>query len=60
VGGGQLLCTVYDEINISLPADSDPRVLRDTMCAAMKLDVPITADLESGPNWADLQPVGEQ
>jgi len=60
VGGGQLLCTVYDEINISLPTDSDPRVLRDTMCAAMKLDVPITADLESGPNWADLQPVGEQ
>jgi DNA polymerase-1 len=57
VGGGSLLCTVYDEINISLPPDSDPNVLRDTMCAAMKLDVPITADLDSGPNWADLQPV---
>jgi DNA polymerase-1 len=59
INGGSLLCTVYDEINISLPHDSNPYLLRDVMCAAMKLDVPITADLESGPNWADLSPVEE-
>jgi DNA polymerase-1 len=54
-GGTDLLCTVYDEINVSLPEGDGAVRLRDVMCGAMKLDVPITADLEIGPNWADLK-----
>jgi DNA polymerase I-like protein with 3'-5' exonuclease and polymerase domains len=56
-GGTDLLCTVYDEINVSLPMDGNIERLRETMCGAMKMDVPITADLEVGPNWADLESV---
>jgi DNA polymerase-1 len=55
LGTGQLLGTVYDELNISMSPDADPRLLRDIMCTAMTLDVPITADLEVGPSWADLK-----
>jgi DNA polymerase-1 len=55
VGAGQLLGTVYDEINVSMPLDGDPRLLRDVMNTAMELDVPVISDLEVGPNWADLK-----
>lgn len=57
---GQLLCTVYDEINISLAPDYNPEFLRSIMCDAMKLDVPTLAELKVGPNWAELQPLGAQ
>jgi DNA polymerase-1 len=50
-----LLCTVYDEINVSIPEGGNMVGLQEVMCDAMKLDVPVTADLEIGENWADLQ-----
>jgi len=60
LGTGQLLGTVYDELNVSMSPDADPRLLRDIMNTAMTLDVPIISDLEVGPNWADLQPFEEK
>ena len=55
LGTGQLLGTVYDEINVSMSEDADPRLLRDIMNLAMPLDVPVLSDLEVGPNWATLE-----
>jgi DNA polymerase-1 len=58
----RLLTTVYDEINLSVPADEveqHARLLRDAMVGALPLDVPVECDLEAGPNWAAIQPLGE-
>lgn len=54
-----LLTQVYDEINISVPADRigiAARELREAMVGALPLSVPVSVDLEFGPSWGDLRP----
>jgi DNA polymerase-1 len=56
---GYLLGSVYDEINISAPADTphalaNARILARSMEEAVKLDVGTGVDIEIGPNWGTL------
>lgn len=54
--GARFLLTVYDEINISAPtarASEAMRYLQDVM-DGLELDVPLTSDGKSGPNWGSL------
>ena len=52
-----LLGQVYDEINVSVPKGLEREAakrLNYMMVNAFELDVPVTTDIETGPNWADL------
>jgi DNA polymerase-1 len=54
--GATLLITVYDEIDISMPPESDCiAVLNEKMCAAFSLDVPMRADMSVGDSWGNLK-----
>jgi DNA polymerase I-like protein with 3'-5' exonuclease and polymerase domains len=54
--GASLLITVYDEIDISVPQESDCiAVLNEKMCGAFALDVPIRADMSVGESWGSLK-----
>lgn len=56
--GARFLVTVYDEINISAPADDAGRqmeVLREAMDWP-RLSVPMLSDGKWGRNWGDLSP----
>jgi DNA polymerase I-like protein with 3'-5' exonuclease and polymerase domains len=52
-----LLVTVYDEIDISAPPETDYiSVLNEKMCNAFTLDVPMRADMSVGASWGTLEP----
>jgi DNA polymerase I-like protein with 3'-5' exonuclease and polymerase domains len=54
----RLLLTVYDEIDVSAPADQVGSVeagLNSCMVNALPCDVPMRVDLARGPNWGELQ-----
>lgn len=54
---GRFLCTVHDEINISVPKSAvkeEMAILRDAM-ADVAFDIPMISDGKFGPNWADLK-----
>lgn len=54
---GTFLTTVYDEINISAPAEcaeKEMRILEECM-RAPKFDVPMLSDGYRGPNWGTLE-----
>ena len=54
--GATLLITVYDEIDISAPPESDCiAVLNEKMCKAFTLDVPMRADMSVGDSWGNLK-----
>jgi hypothetical protein len=52
-----LLLTVHDEGGFSVPITPEGialvLALQSFFCSAVKLDIPINADPEAGPNWAD-------
>lgn len=51
--------TVHDELDFSVPRTKEGREacveLKHTMETCIKLKVPVVADLEIGPNWADVE-----
>ena len=53
--------TVHDELDVSIPKTKKGAKafleLKNVMETCVKLDVPITADAEVGPNWAELTKV---
>ena len=54
--GEKFLCTVHDEINISIDPSESDTCLAYSMekAAAVGLDVPMQTTLETGPNWGAL------
>lgn len=50
----RLLCTVYDEINISMKDRRQLAVLDECMVGAFKLDVPVSTTAKAGPCWGKL------
>lgn len=56
---GRLLLAVHDECDISVPKKamlSELRLLREAM-QSVPFDVPMLADFEAGPNWAEMEEV---
>ncbi len=56
----KMLLQIHDELLVELPAaqvHDFAKPLREIMESAMRLDVPIRADLRYGPNWADMSSV---
>lgn len=56
---GRVLCTVHDEINISVPAEhvkSEMKILKDCMSDFPTIDVPMLSDGSTGISWGTLSP----
>jgi DNA polymerase-1 len=54
----RMVLQVHDELLFEVPADESVEVetlVRTEMEAAVKLDVPLIADLKRGPNWRDMK-----
>lgn len=51
----RLLCTVYDEINISMKDRGQLAILDECMTHAFKLDVPSSTTKKAGPCWGKLK-----
>jgi len=54
---GRLLCTVHDEINISVPhahVESEMQILKDCM-ESVEFDVPMLTDGKTGAHWGALK-----
>jgi DNA polymerase-1 len=54
------LLQVHDELLLEVPKDELDRlvpVLRETMEGALPLDVPLTVDIKSGPDWESMTPI---
>lgn len=47
------LVTVHDELGLSIETDAEARFVEEVMCNCVKLAVPVTADVEVGPNWGE-------
>ena len=56
----RLLLQVHDELLLEVPRDEVERLVplvRDTMEAALALDVPLTVDVKTGDDWESMTPV---
>jgi DNA polymerase-1 len=56
----RLLLQVHDELVFEIPEDIVPQVapvVREVMCGAANLDVPLEVEPKAGPNWRDMEPV---
>jgi len=56
------LLQIHDELVFEAPGTEIAplgRIAREAMTSALDLDVPLQVDLAAGPNWLDVQPVGE-
>jgi len=47
------LVTVHDELGISFGEESEARHVKEVMLNCVKLEVPLEADIEIGPNWGE-------
>jgi len=57
-----MLLQIHDELIFEAPGEEIPRLARlvaEEMTGVWKLDVPLKVDLQAGPNWAELEPLGE-
>jgi DNA polymerase-1 len=55
-----MLLTVHDELLFEVPRDeldAVAPVIRDAMEGAMTLDVPLTVELKTGPDWDTMSPL---
>ena len=55
----RLVLQVHDELLMEVPNGEVDRlvpILVDTMEGALKLDVPLTVDVKSGPRWDEMKP----
>jgi DNA polymerase-1 len=61
-GSGQMfLSQLYDEINVSVPADDvsvGVEILKDAMLGIPGFDVPFRVDVEVGPTWGSMKKYG--
>lgn len=58
--GGRMVCQVHDELVFSLPEEAmQPAAgfIREAMCNALPLNVPVEVDVAVGPNWAECRPL---
>jgi len=56
----RLLLQVHDELLFEVPRDEVPRLaaaVRETMEAALPLDVPLTVDIKFGDDWESMTPL---
>ena len=56
----RLLLQVHDELLLEVPrdeVDGSPPLVRETMEAALPLDVPLTVDLKVGDDWESMTPL---
>jgi DNA polymerase-1 len=56
----RLLLSVHDEVLLEVPRDEVDRLVpmvRETMEAAMPLDVPLTVDVKIGDDWESMTPL---
>jgi DNA polymerase I-like protein with 3'-5' exonuclease and polymerase domains len=53
--GARLLVTVHDEVGLSCRSKEQALRYKEIMVSCVQLDVPVTADLEYGPNWGHLE-----
>ncbi|GAC1468659.1 MAG: DNA polymerase I [Isosphaeraceae bacterium] len=58
----RMLLQIHDELVFEAPQVELARLalmVREAMTSALVLDVPLTVDIGTGPNWLDVQPVAE-
>ncbi|MBV8558117.1 MAG: DNA polymerase I [Planctomycetaceae bacterium] len=58
----RMLLQIHDELVFEAPGAeiaSLARLVREAMTTALDLDVPLKVDLAAGPNWLEVQPLGE-
>jgi len=58
--GTEIILQVHDELILDVPEDRVEEVgalVNEAMCTAYPLAVPLSVDLEFGPNWYDLRPL---
>ncbi|MCY4595187.1 MAG: DNA polymerase I [Bryobacterales bacterium] len=58
--GARMLLQVHDELVLEVPhaeVRAVGRLLKEEMEGAAQLDVPLVADIKSGPNWRDMLPI---
>jgi len=56
----RLLLQVHDDLLLEVPkgeVDDAAALVRTTMEGAVKLDVPIVADVKTGVNWSEMEPL---
>jgi DNA polymerase-1 len=56
----RLLLQVHDELIAEAPeaeVTTAARLLREVMSGVYKLNVPLSVNLEAGPNWEEMSPV---
>jgi len=56
----RLLLSVHDELLFEVPrdeVDALARIVRETMEAALPLDVPLTVDVKVGDDWEGMTPL---
>jgi DNA polymerase-1 len=56
----RMLLSVHDEILLEVPRTELDRlvpVVRETMEAALRLDVPLTVDVKVGDDWESMTPL---
>ena len=56
----KMMIQVHDELVFSVPRDKLKEtavMVKDIMEGVIGLKVPLEVDLESGPNWKDMEPV---
>lgn len=61
--GVLLIMQVHDELVLEVPAEAEKGVaslVKEEMENAAKLEVPLTVDVASGDNWADMQGMDEE
>lgn len=54
----RMLLTVHDELVLEAPPDEVDRLaklVREEMCGALPLSVPVEVDVAVGPNWLDVE-----
>lgn len=55
--GARMVCQVHDELVFSVPRERlEPAaaLIKRLMEGAMRLDIPVVADISHGPNWAEM------
>lgn len=55
--GIRLLATVHDEACSSVKNQAEGRIAQQIMCDAVTLSIPMTTDLEMGPDWGHIEKV---
>ncbi len=58
--GAAMLLSIHDELVFEIEPDQLAKIaklVREKMSNVMELKVPITVEVKSGPNWADLAPL---